>query len=244
MITTILRYNRDGTIAECDDEVTEEYPITLYVNGVFAGRIASSGDLADAAAVGHAVAQGWARPEQILAVTHEGQSAFLTLSQNAPGPDAATSMDIDCISAEALAEHSPVPAGFSVAAQQIQKLAEQMQHSALHWSLTGGVHAAAVAQGESIFCCEDISRHTALDKVIGYAVLHSWKLDQAVLMGTGRIPAQAVIQAAQAGIPILASRSATTAQAIVAAERMGITIIGFVRAGRMNVYTHPERITA
>ncbi len=243
MTTTILRYDRGGTPVSCDDEVTEERPITLYVNGTLAARIASSGDLADAAAVGHAVSQGWARPEQILAITIEAQSAFLTLSHDAPGPDAGLPADIDCISAEAFTEYIPVVSGFTVSSSQIQRLAEEMQRGALHWSTTGGVHAALVAQGENIFCCEDISRHTALDKAIGYALLRSWNLNQAILMGTGRIPAQAVVQAARMGIPILASRSATTAQAIATAEKNGITVVAFVRAGRMNVYTHPERIT-
>lgn len=55
MTTRILRHNRDGTWTDCDDEVAEEHPITIYVNGTFAAQIASSGDLADAAAVGHAL---------------------------------------------------------------------------------------------------------------------------------------------------------------------------------------------
>jgi FdhD protein len=72
--------------------------------------------------------------------------------------------------------------------------------------------------------------------------MNSWNLRETVLMGTGRIPAQAVAQAARAGIPLLASRSATTAQAIALAERVGVTVVAFVRAGRMNVYSHPERV--
>lgn len=68
---------------------------------------------------------------------------------------------------------------------------------------------------------------------VGHARMHSWNLREAVLMGTGRIPAQAVAQAARVGLPVLASRSATTAQAIALAERVGVTVIAFVRAGRM-----------
>ena len=244
MLTSIWRYDPSGNAVQCDDEVTEEHPLTIYVNGTLAVRLASSGDLVEAAAVGHAVSEGWARPDQILEVTVEEHSAFLTLSANAPGPDVPTSTDVDCVSGDVLAEDIAVSRGFTVSAHHLQDLAEEMQRCAVHWKTTGGVHAALVAQGDNVFCCEDISRHTALDKVIGYAVTHSWDLGEAVLMGTGRIPAQAVAQAARAGIAVLASRSATTAQAIALAERIGSTVIAFVRAGRMNVYTHPERVVS
>jgi formate dehydrogenase accessory protein FdhD len=242
MMTTIWRYDRSGTAVRCQDEVTEERALTIYVNGTLAVRLASSGEPVDAAAVGHAACEGWARPDQILGVIVEERSAFLTISPDAPGPDAPTSIDIDCVSVNAPDQDIAISPGFTVSASHLQDLAEEMQRSALHWRTTGGVHAALISQGEHVFSCEDISRHTALDKVIGYALMHSWNLREAVLMGTGRIPAQAVAQAARVGIPVLASRSATTAQAIALAERLGVTVIAFVRAGRMNVCSHPERV--
>jgi FdhD protein len=244
MLTTIWRYDHSGKAVQCEDEVTEERTLTIYVNGTLAVRLASSGELVEAAAVGHAVSEGWARPDQVLAVTVEERSAFLTLSPEALGPDGPTSIDIDCISGETLPEDMTVSPGFTVSAFHLQDLADKMQRSALQWKITGGVHAALIAQGEHIFCCEDISRHTALDKVIGHALLHSWTLNKAILMGTGRIPAQAVVQATRVGIPVLASRSATTAQAIAIAERVGITVIAFVRAGRMNVCSHAQRVVS
>ncbi|MGB9666152.1 MAG: formate dehydrogenase accessory sulfurtransferase FdhD [Candidatus Cryosericum sp.] len=242
MMIRMLRYSHSGVSPACSDEVIEERPVTIYVNGTFAGQIASSGDLAEAAAVGHAVSQGWARFNQILSTTAEAQSAFLTLSEDAPGPGSASLPEIDCISGDESTDPAPLISEVMVSPSHIQMLADEMQHRATVWSATGGVHAALVSQGDNIFCCEDISRHTALDKVIGYALLHSWDLSHAVLLGTGRIPAQAVVQAARAGIPVLASRSATTAQAVLLAERLHLTLVAFVRAGRMNVYTHPERI--
>lgn len=88
MMTTIWRYDRSGTAIQCEDEVTEERALTIYVNGMLALHLASSGDLVDAAAVGYAVSEGWARPAQILDIILEERSAFLTLSSEAPGPDA------------------------------------------------------------------------------------------------------------------------------------------------------------
>lgn len=74
------------------------------------------------------------------------------------------------------------------------------------------------------------------------ALMHSWNLRKAVLMGTGRIPAQAAAQAARFGIPVPASRNATTAQGIAFAEKTGSTVIAFVRGGHMSVCSHAKRM--
>ena len=245
MLTTIWRYDRSGKVVQCEDEVTEERTLTIYVNGTLAVHLASSGEPVEAAAVGHAVSEGWARPDQVLAVTVEERSVFLTLSSEAQGPDVPTSIDIDCISGDTLPEDMTVFAGIHRVGLPPSGPCRRDAAAVLFTGeATGGVHAALIAQGERIFCCEDISRHTALDKVIGHALLHSWTLNEAILMGTGRIPAQAVVQAARVGIPVLASRSATTAQAIALAERVGVTVIAFVRAGRMNVCSHAQRVVS
>jgi len=114
MLTSIWRYDSSGKAVQCEDEVTEEHPLTIYVNGTLAVRLASSGDLVEATAIGHAVSEGLARPDQILEVTVEERSAFLTLSRDAPGPDAPTSTDIDCVSGDALAEDIAVSRGFTM----------------------------------------------------------------------------------------------------------------------------------
>ena len=116
MITTIWRYDRSGTAIQCEDEVTEERALTIYVNGKLAARLASSGELVEAAAIGHAVSEGWAQPTQIIAVTIEGRSAFLTISPDAPGSTVPTSTEIDCISGDALTEAIAVSPGFTVSA--------------------------------------------------------------------------------------------------------------------------------
>ncbi len=102
MLTTIWRYDRSGKVVQCEDEVTEERTLTIYVNGTLAVHLASSGEPVEAAAVGHAVSEGWARPDQVLAVTVEERSAFLTLSSEAQGPGVPTTIDIDCVSGDTL----------------------------------------------------------------------------------------------------------------------------------------------
>jgi FdhD protein len=236
------RCNRAGTMVPREDEVIEERMLSVYVNGSLGARLIASDGLEKEAALGYAICEGWATPEQVLSVTTEGSSVFLRLTCEASGPESVETVSFDCISGQPDREAVAVSAGLIVSATRLLKLAEDLRRGAVCWRATGGVHAALIARGESTFVCEDISRHTSMDKAIGHALVKSWDLSNCILMGTGRIPAQAVMQAAHARLPILASRSATTAQAIALAERLGITLVAFVRAGRMNIYSRPDRV--
>lgn len=110
---------------------------------------------------------------------------------------------------------------------------------------TGGIHAAGLfdTKGNLKFVSEDIGRHNAVDKVIGYMVLNSLIFsDDAVLQVSGRAGFEILQKAAMAGIPIVSSVSAPSTLAINTAESMNMTLACFVRGDRFNIYTHPSRI--
>ena len=109
---------------------------------------------------------------------------------------------------------------------------------------TGSVHVAAVLspEGERFFRTEDVGRHNAVDKAIGWLLKNSIKTSDAALITSGRLPEDMVLKGAGAGIPIMASISAATADGADAARRCNMTLIGFARNGRFNVYSAPERI--
>ncbi len=109
--------------------------------------------------------------------------------------------------------------------------------------LTGGTHSAALGcQGELLVMYEDIGRHNAVDKVLGYAFLNQIPLDDKCLVLSGRVAAEILLKAARSHIPLVLSRSASTLRAVDLAEKMGITVVGFARGERFNVYSHAERI--
>jgi formate dehydrogenase accessory protein FdhD len=110
---------------------------------------------------------------------------------------------------------------------------------------TGGTHAAAFFEPSGRLLCsaEDVSRHVAIDKVIGRALMTKIDLKNGFLVSTGRLASDMVIKAVYSGIPVVASLAAPFNSGIQLADATGITLIGFVRGKRMNIYTHAERIT-
>ncbi|MGD0082069.1 MAG: formate dehydrogenase accessory sulfurtransferase FdhD [Acidimicrobiales bacterium] len=110
---------------------------------------------------------------------------------------------------------------------------------------TGGLHAAGLFsfEGELLAAREDIGRHNAVDKVIGWALLERrFPLTGAVLLVSGRTSFEIVQKALRAGIGVVAAVSAASNLAATLAEEEGITLVGFLRDARCTIYSHPERI--
>ncbi|MCL4474757.1 MAG: formate dehydrogenase accessory sulfurtransferase FdhD, partial [Nitrospirae bacterium] len=106
------------------------------------------------------------------------------------------------------------------------------------YKLTGCIHSAALSDGRVIMCfAEDIGRHNAVDKVIGYALLENIPFSGKILLASGRISSEISSKCSRWGIPILATRTAPTNLAVEIAEKRGITVVGFMRGNRFNVYT-------
>ncbi len=138
----------------------------------------------------------------------------------------------------------PVESGnWSIPASALQDGADWLGEAPV-FRATGGTHAAALIHrtGRRLFLTEDIGRHNAVDKAVGWAVLHAVPLGETALVVSGRLPEDMVHKAAGAGIPFLGSISAAIAEGAEAAERGGVTLAGFIRNGRMNVYTRPDRV--
>lgn len=141
--------------------------------------------------------------------------------------------------------HSPStdPARFPLASVHAGMAA--MRERQKVFEATGGVHAAALLspEGSVLAVREDIGRHNAVDKVIGWAAREGrLPLRGHALLVSSRAGFEIAQKAAVAGVPVLACVSAATTLAVEVAERSGLTLLGFVREPRATAYTHPQRI--
>jgi len=127
----------------------------------------------------------------------------------------------------------------------LASLPERLREAQATFALTGSLHATGLfaPDGELLCVREDVGRHNAMDKVVGWAFREGrLPLTEAMLCVSGRLSFELVQKAAVAGCPILVAVGAPSSLAVELAGDRGVTLCGFVRGGRMNVYTEPWRV--
>ena len=136
----------------------------------------------------------------------------------------------------------PNTSNLKIDASQIIKDIKHLTDEAKIWQETAGVHVAQLKYKDKIIIREDVSRHVAVDKVIGKAAKERYDFSQCYISYSGRMPADMLIKVIRVGIPIIISNAAPATSGIEVAQAGNITVIGFVRDNRFTVYTSPERV--
>jgi FdhD protein len=262
---------QDGEWNEADDQLAAEEPLQLSLNGaplsivmrtpgndlelglglLLAERVITSLDQVErvriSAEAGEAAPAGLALSADLIDSNQVDfylrdarrlpQRSFMQSS--ACGVCGATTV-------ESLALDFPVlPPGPNVRAELLPGLAVRLREQQRLFDQTGGLHAAGLftTDGELVLLREDIGRHNAVDKVVGRALLDGLlPLHSYVLAVSGRGGYEIIQKAVAAGIPVVAAVGAPSSLAVQTAQRFGLTLVGFLREGRFNIYSSPERI--
>ena len=136
----------------------------------------------------------------------------------------------------------PNKSNLKINASQIIRDMKHLTDEAKIWQKTAGVHVAQLKYNNQSIIFEDVSRHVAVDKVIGAAAREGYDFSKCYISYSGRMPADMIIKVIRVGIPIIISNAAPSSSGIDVAQSGNITMIGFVRENRFTIYTSPERV--
>ena len=262
---TVLRL-RDGQARPCSDQLAAEEPLEIRVNGeAVSVTMRTPGDDFDLA-LGFCLTEGiLASPDDVATIRYcatrpgpyTGQFNVVDLETRAGQPVAAalkrnvytaSSCGL-CGTASIAAVRKRAPSvaddPVRVDAATLLALPARLREAQALFERTGGLHAAALftAGGELRILREDVGRHNAVDKVIGWAAANrALPLCGHVLMVSGRVAFEIAQKALIARIPMIAAVSAPSSLAVELAEEAGMTLAGFVRGASLNLYAGAGRV--
>ncbi len=242
------------------DYIAEEVPISLIYNGVpHVVMLATPADLEEFA-LGFSITEGIIKyPQELLSARIYNRSngievqikipdhRFQCLADKGRNLTGRTGCGLCGASTlrQAIRQPNPVNGDLTLSAAELRSaLTDINQYQKLN-QLTGAVHAAAWATPEQgiLNIREDVGRHNALDKLIGFLLRMGKDLSSGFVIVTSRASYEMVQKTAWVGITLLVAVSAPTGLAIRLAEEAGLTLVGFARDDQHVVYTHPQRLT-
>ena len=236
----------EGEVVESKDDIVKEEPLSILINGRHFSTAMLSPQMKDEFVIGHLFSEGIIRNiKEIESLQIEENIAHVLLSSPIKVITTRKLIVSGCGGGASFLEESKLPklsSDLTITARAAFKAVKTISRSDLH-RITGGVHVVGLFNTEGQLCIsEDIGRHNALDKVIGYGLLKAISFESTFVACTGRISSEMALKCAFAQIPLIASKGATTSLAIEIAEKTGLCIIGFVRGHRMNIYSTRGRI--
>ena len=235
---------KNGKATEAKEKVVKDETITLTINGEISRSLSAIEDSLEEFAVGYLFNENMVNSmDSIKKIEVDGvminaeiDDTLLKTNETVLCSDSAGGWR------SKIKTVNPVESDFQVSASELISRIEELKDNAAIWQATGGTHVAGIVYKDQFIVKEDVSRHVAVDKVIGYGLLHDFDLTHSYVIYSGRMPADMVIKMTRAGVPILASNAAPANSGYNIAKKGNITLVGFLRGQRCNVYNNQNRV--
>lgn len=235
---------KKGIATDAKEKVVKDETITLTINGDISRSLSAIEDSLEEFAVGYLFNENMVNSmDAIKEIKVEGTQINAEIDDTL----LKTNETVLCSDSAGgwrskIKNVTPVESDFQVKAEELISRIEELKDNAEIWQATGGTHVAGIVYKNQFVVKEDVSRHVAVDKVIGYGLLHDFDLSQSYVIYSGRMPADMVIKMTRAGVPILASNAAPANSGYNIAKKGNITLVGFLRGQRCNIYNNQNRV--
>jgi len=237
--TNIIKVKEEAHHTE--DLVAIDAKVELVVNGELLGKFYLSPENLEDFTIGYLLDERYIHSmDDLDEITVKSNTINVRLN----GPTRLKTDDLSCYDGWVHQDHTipHVSSDLKVGKDKIIDSYQLLIEKAEVWSKTGGTHVAALVGDGHFIVREDVSRHVAVDKVIGAGLKKGIDFSNSFIVCSGRIPPDRVVKLANVGISIMVTKAAPTVEGLRIGEEAGITLIGFLRDGRFNIYTHPHRI--
>lgn len=217
----VTRIARDGSRRRVRAAIQDECALDLYVNGECLARLGCSPAHVDELAVGHLCTEG--------IISSKDQIAALRL-------DGSTRIELAVAGAQRTRQLEPVnPVAWS--SEAIFRIADEFALDKTAHARTRGAHSAFLCdlEGKTLCMREDVGRHNAFDKAVGWAIMNGVDLSRCLLYTSGRVPSGMAMKAIRARIPILVSKSVATDKGVALSRAYGLTLICEARPQEFDV---------
>jgi FdhD protein/cysteine desulfurase len=235
---------KNGRPTETKEKVVKDETVTLTINGNISRSMSAIEDSLEEFAVGYLVNENMVKTLKDIKsieidetkINVEIDDTLLKTNETVLCSDSAGGWR------SKIKEVNPVESDLQVSVHELIDRIEELKENAEIWQATGGTHVAGIVFEDQFVVKEDVSRHVAVDKVIGYGILNGFDLNKSYVIYSGRMPADMVIKMTRAGVPILASNAAPANSGYNIAKKGNITLVGFLRGQRCNISNNQNRI--
>ncbi len=235
--------------------IPREIPLTIYLNQVSLVTILATPSQLKELAVGFLFSEGFLKDRDDLErvelrqgevrVESRDKKAGLSrlLDQKTLGLTSGCGKGVTFSHASSLKGTKKLTSRFTVSPDRLSGLMKMMFSRASLYRRGGGIHCSALCDRKGIIAfSEDIARHNTIDKVLGKCFLEGIETKDKIILTSGRISSEMFLKTIRARVPLIASHTSPTSLPVELGERFGVTVIGYLRAGKMKIYTHPWRI--